>query len=190
MNAWREKAKLLVLGALLAIVGQLILRDRTEPTKSYPCAPTAFVAGSPTLVPSRTPPAGQGLPRLLLDALDRLQRVPAAGSRDLFRYVTFHNPPASSSAVLATTVFTGFPSPVKPVETAAEARRPIFYYGYTFRRGSDLVAFLLVDDEIYLARRGAVLRDRYLIAELSFTSLVIEDMASGDRRQISLQGPA
>src|SRR5262249_38306454 len=150
-NAWREKAKLLVLGALLAIIGQLMLRDRPTATKSFPCAPTAFVAGTPAVVPSRRPPRGQDPPRLLLDALDRLQRVPRAGSRDLFSYVSFHSPPPTSAATTwASTAIAMFPSAVKPSETATEARRPLFYYGYSVRRGSAVVAFLLVEDEIYL----------------------------------------
>jgi hypothetical protein len=188
MNAWREKAKLLVLGALLAIIGQLMLRDRPI-TKSYPCAPTAFVADSSASVPHRTPSAGQDPQHLLFGAVGRLQRVPPAGSRDLFRYVTFQNAPTTLATILATTAIV-FPNATKPLETAPAPPRPLFYYGYTFRRGSDLVAFLLFDDEIYLARRGTVLRDRYLIAEVSLTSLVIEDMVSGDRRQLPLLGPA
>jgi hypothetical protein len=190
MNAWHEKAKLLVLGALLAIVGQLMLRDRPANTKSNPCAPTAFVAGSPTSVPSRTRSASPDPPHLLVDALARLQRIPPAGSRDLFSYVSFHNPPQTSVATSGFAAVTDFPSAVKPVETALEARRPLFYYGYTFRRGSALVAFLLFEDEIYLARRGDVIRGRYLIAELGLTWLVIEDRISGGRRQIPLEGPA
>ena len=190
MNAWHEKAKLLFLGALLAVMVQLMLRDPPATTKPNPCAPTAFVAGSPAPVPSRTSPAGQDPPRLLLNAMGRLQRVPPAGSRDLFSYVSFHNPPPASLPRPATNPITDFSSAVKAIETPLEARRPLFYYGYTFRRGSALVAFLLFEDEIYLARRGDVIRGRYLIAELGRTWLVLEDRVSGDRRQIPLEGPA
>src|SRR5262249_24607581 len=87
------------------------------------------------------------------------------------------------------TALTRVPGGAAPSENTAHSTRPLFYYGYSRRRGSPIQAFLLKDDEIYLANKGELIQDRYLIAELSAGSLILEDVRSGSRETVPLIGP-
>jgi len=129
-------------------------------------------------------------PPLNLGALRRVKNVGPAGSRDLFRYVAFHDTPRTISAAASVMTAIGrLPGGAAHSENPSQTKPPLFYYGYTFRRGSPLLAFLFADDEIYLARTGDVIRGRYRIVGLGVRSLTIEDTLSGEREMVPLLGP-
>jgi len=180
-----DKAKLLAAGVLLTVaVESVMIRDRSVPTRPSPCAP----AGAGDSVGAFTPHAD--LDPLHLEGMQRVQQVAPAGSRDLFSYVDPKTSPRRSSVTASVAAaLAGASSPVSHAGGIADSARRVFFYGYTVRRGSPLLAFLLMDDDILLVSKGEIIRGRYYIAELGPSALTIEDIFSGDREIVPLLGP-
>src|SRR5262249_6899545 len=155
MSHWSEKAKLVVFGALLMLMGDLMVRQyRPVAARYVPCAPTTFAERPRELKARRAPGRtdGEFRPRIAKSAIDsdpspldlknfqRVQHVGPAGSRDLFRYVIVpERPQRPSAAPPVQTAQIPVLNVVAQSESTAHSTRPIFYYGYSRRRGSPLL---------------------------------------------------
>ncbi|MGI8960356.1 MAG: hypothetical protein ACR2IV_11465 [Bryobacteraceae bacterium] len=125
------------------------------------------------------PTHGDVDPTLRLDYLARLQTIaPGSSARNLFQMGAA---PLTDQAgrPIAHPIITPKPLPPPVIRTpaAADINIPLQYYGFAkpVGRGENNRAFFMDGDNILIASEGEVLKQKYLVVELTPTSARLED---------------
>ncbi|MFQ5723425.1 MAG: hypothetical protein ACE5G6_02945 [Terriglobia bacterium] len=173
----KQKGKLVVLLALVALLVAVNLDWESSSGSSAPASPEAATAEDELQNPTLATPEA-----LLEFAAAKGSTVPAtARRRNIFEYAARQEAPPPS--VAQTEV-----EPRPEVPSAPPA--PVRFYGFArHSQGGKPRVFLTDGEEIYVAREGELILRRYRIARVGSESIELEDVAGGHRWVVPLEQP-
>jgi len=191
----------LVIGLLAVIVGfggYELYDFLSTPSPAQPGARTQAAvnarpggAARPTQAgsASATGPAAQQLTSAGLDPTLHLDKL--AESEDVVYAGTGRNIFSAESAPVAIPKPIGGPRPgSQPVVLAPEPPRPpaidLKYFGYTQSRDKTLRAFLVRGDDIFMARTGDIVSNRYKVIAIMPGSVQITDLAYNNTQSVPI----
>jgi len=189
----------LVIGLLAVIVGfgGYELYDLlSAPSPAQPGARTQAAvnprpagAARPAQAGSATGPAAQQLASAGLDPTLHLDKL--AESEDVVYAGTGRNIFSAESAPVAIPQPVAGPRPgSQPVVTAPEPPRPpaidLKYFGYAQSKDKTLRAFLVRGDDIFMARAGDIVNNRYKVIAILPGSVQITDLAYNNTQSVPI----
>ena len=134
-------------------------------------------------------------PTLRLDLLARLQTVEEVGNtRNLFEMGSAPLLDSKGNPIVHPIITPKPPSPASPpvVPPAPDITIPLRYYGFEkpVNQGEENHGFFLDGDNILVAAEGDVLKQRYMVVELTPTTARIEDMQVKKGKRLPLEPEA
>jgi hypothetical protein len=105
-----------------------------------------------------------------------------AGGRNIFRMEEIKLPPVLPSVQKKSTV--ELPSTPTPLPPPINLK----FYGFASKHNEPKRIFLVDEGEIFVARQGDIVERKYKVAQITNSSVVIEDALSNNRQTIPLTG--
>jgi hypothetical protein len=189
----------MVIGLLTVIVGfggyelydLLSTPSPAQPTVRTQAALNARQAGAARSAQagSATGPAAQQLAGAGLDPTLHLDKL--AESEDVVYAGTGRNVFSAESAPVAIPTPVAGPRPgSQPAVTAPEPPRPpaidLKYFGYTQSKDKTMRAFLVRGDDIFMARTGDIVNNRYKVIAIMPGSVQITDLAYNNTQSVPI----
>jgi len=123
-------------------------------------------------------------PRLRTDILDASRKVKyEAGNRNPFAMGAPPIPPIDASPRMTPT------PPLGPTPTPPPPKIPIKYYGFASKAGEPKKIFLRPEgkEQIYIVGQGEIVDRRYRVVQIQPSSVVMEDVLTGNRQPIQVE---
>jgi hypothetical protein len=174
----------IALMVILVLVGIYSFKDFIWGSSA--AAPPASATTQPKNASGGIPAQDSSDPRLRTDILDASRKVKyEAGNRNPFAMGAPPIPPIDAS------VRTG-PTPTPPPPTPTPLPRiPIKYYGLVSKPGEPKRVFLQPEgkEQEYIVGQGEIVDRRYRVVQIQPTSVVLEDVLTGNRQPIQVEPP-
>jgi hypothetical protein len=168
--------------ALLALVAIYNFKDYIWGTSAAapPATATAQRRNTPGL-----PSQDSTDPRLRTDILDASRKVKyEAGNRNPFAMGLMPLPTPIAPVI-------GPPQAPTPTPTPPPPKIPIKYFGFASKPGEPKRVFLQPEgkEPVYIVAQGEIVDRRYRLVQIQPTSVVMEDVLTGNRQPIQVEAP-
>jgi hypothetical protein len=201
LGAENKRQVYLVIGLLVVILGvggYELLDYFSTPAPAQPGAARSQAAGNPRATGAARPapagaasnsgPAAQRLTGSSLDPTLRLDKL--AQSEDVVYTGSGRNIFSAESAPVQIPKPVAGPRPGPQVAAAPEPPKPpaidLKYFGYTQARDKSLQAFLVRGEDIFMARAGDIVSNRYKVVSIMPGSIQITDLAYNNTQSVPI----
>ena len=176
---------MIALLAIALLVGIYNFVDFGTSSAAGPSPASSTTGAQPTKKPGSSSPLADSTldPRLHTPELAASQNVKyEAGGRNIFRMEEIKI--AKVDNPVRTEI--GPPMPPTPTPTPPPPPIPLKFYGFASKSNEAKKIFLADEGEVFVARQGDIVERKYKIIQINNTSVVIEDVLSGNRQTIQV----